>query len=72
MLATQSMEISVNGERLHAPAGSNITSLLHFLNIQTDRVAVELNKSLVRKRDWSATQVPSGAQLEVVEFVGGG
>jgi thiamine biosynthesis protein ThiS len=33
---------------------------------------VELNKSIVRKRDWDATLVTGGSQVEVVEFVGGG
>jgi sulfur carrier protein ThiS len=31
-----------------------------------------MNKCLVRKRDWMVTDITSGAQLEIVEFVGGG
>ena len=72
MVTTQAIPILVNGERFEVPSGSNITNLLKFLKIAPDRVAVELNKTLVRKRDWEATSVTSGAQLEVVEFVGGG
>jgi thiamine biosynthesis protein ThiS len=33
---------------------------------------VELNKTLIRKRDWSATTISQGSQVEIVEFVGGG
>ncbi len=46
--------------------------LLEWLKVSSDRVAVELNKSIVRKRDWEQTPVPSGSQVEIVEFVGGG
>jgi len=66
------MEIFVNGELFQVPSGSSVAELLAFLKIAPDRVAVELNKTLVRKRDWEATSVTGGASLEVVEFVGGG
>lgn len=72
MLTQQAIEIYVNGEPFQVPAGSSVTSLLSFLNLPVDRVAVELNRMIVRRRDWDATNVGSGAQLEVVEFVGGG
>ncbi len=66
------MEVFVNGERLEVPSDSNVVQLLEFLKIAPDRVAVELNKNIVRKRDWEATSVAQGAHMEVVEFVGGG
>ncbi len=72
MQSSSAVAISVNGEPFEVPAGSNITSVLGLLNIAPDRVAVELNKTLVRKRDWNATELGGGAQMEVVEFVGGG
>ncbi len=46
--------------------------LLEFLAIDASSVAVELNRSIVRKQDWSATAVEDGAEIEVVWFVGGG
>jgi thiamine biosynthesis protein ThiS len=49
-----------------------VRKLLGFLNVKADRVAVELNRSIVRKADWEATVVASGAQIEIVQFVGGG
>lgn len=67
-----SVEISVNGEVREIPEGFSVAELLTMLELPSDRVAVELNKSIVRKRDWANTAIPSGARLEVVEFVGGG
>jgi len=49
-----------------------VAELLAWLGIAADRVAVELNKAIVRRRDWQQALVPGGSQLEIVEFVGGG
>jgi sulfur carrier protein len=64
--------VTVNGESRQVPGDQSVSMLLQHLEIQSDRVAVELNKSIVRKRDWEHTAVADGAHLEIVEFVGGG
>ncbi len=66
------MAITVNGERQELSSADSIFMLLKDLGLPAERVAVELNKVLVRKRDWDTTAVPDGAHLEIVEFVGGG
>jgi sulfur carrier protein len=66
------IEVSVNGEPRLVPQGQTISDLLKQLEIAGDRVAVEMNKTIVRKRDWPATPVREGSQIEIVEFVGGG
>jgi len=35
-------------------------------------VAVERNRAIVRKADWSLTRITAGDHLEIVWFVGGG
>ncbi len=72
MPQTEQIDIVVNGEARSAPAGLNIIDLLRFLGVTPDRVAVELNRSIVRKPEWESTVVPDGARLEIVQFVGGG
>lgn len=69
---TASIEIILNGERRAAPAGANVSSLLAHFAIDPALVAVELDRKIVRRRDWAATTVPAGAHVEVVQFVGGG
>ena len=68
----QQISILVNGTKQDFSDGQSISQLLRVLGIGSDRVAVELNKSIVRKRDWEQTAVLDGAEIEVVEFVGGG
>jgi thiamine biosynthesis protein ThiS len=43
-----------------------------MLGVVPDRVAVELNQTIVRKAEWERTVIPDGAKLEIVQFVGGG
>ena len=71
-MTTQTIEIKVNGNRRQVAADLTVQSLLLELGIRGDRVAVELDKQIVPKRDWSSRYVPEGGELEIVEFVGGG
>ena len=68
----QNIEITVNGNKSIIPEGQTVETMLTHLGIRPDRVAVELNKQIVSKRDWSSTVVPGDSFIEVVEFVGGG
>ena len=69
---TKTIEVVLNGERQNIPAGLTVDRLLVFLEMNPSRVAVELDRAIVRKSDWASTEVRDGAQLEVVWFVGGG
>ena len=71
-IETDRIEIVVNGQPRRVPAGMNLLALLTFLEIDPARVAVEMNKAIVRRPAWSETAVNSGAALEIVQFVGGG
>ena len=68
----QLMAIRVNGETRQVPLELTIHQLLSELQLPVDRVAVELDKCIVSKRDWTTTRLAPGAQLEIVQFVGGG
>lgn len=71
-MSSQIIEITVNGEPSSILGGQTVDALLIHLGIVRERVAVELDKRIVTKRDWASTTVASGARLEIVEFVGGG
>lgn len=66
------MTISLNGEKREIPDGLTIRGLLELLHIQHQRVAVELNESIVKKDNYGSTTIKSGDILEVVSFMGGG
>lgn len=66
------MEVVVNGQPRRVPEGVSVLQLLEYLGIEPSRVAVELNREIVRKPDWESTTVKEGSTAEVVWFVGGG
>ncbi|SPE37467.1 Thiamine biosynthesis protein ThiS [Candidatus Sulfopaludibacter sp. SbA6] len=66
------IEIVVNGEPQAAPAGQTILGLLQHLHLDPARVAVEMDRRIVKQPRWGETVLESGARLEIVQFVGGG
>lgn len=66
------IEIRLNGETVQVPEGLDITGLLSHLEIHSDRVTVELNRTIVRKPEWDTRAIEPGAEVEIVHFVGGG
>ena len=66
------MNISLNGEKRDIPDGLTVHGLLERLNIQHQRVAVELNETIVKKDRYGQTTLQEGDALEVVSFMGGG
>ena len=72
MLETKEIEIVVNGQPRQTPAGQSLAELLVWLEVDPARVAIELNRSIIRRERWAETQIGQGATLEIVQFVGGG
>ncbi|MBN2319019.1 MAG: sulfur carrier protein ThiS [Acidobacteria bacterium] len=66
------MTLVINGESRSIPAVSNLLELIHRLEIGEERIAVELNKSIIRRKDWPETPVRDRDRVEIVQFVGGG
>jgi thiamine biosynthesis protein ThiS len=67
-----SIEVLVNGETKTISEGATILGLLKQLDLEPARVAVELDRRIVKQPLWSDTVLQAGAQLEIVQFVGGG
>ena len=66
------MEVFVNGGSRNVPAGVSLLELLQSLELDPSRVAVELDRRIVKREKWPQTSLHEGARLEVVQFVGGG
>jgi thiamine biosynthesis protein ThiS len=66
------IEIVVNGEPQKTPEGQTVLGLLHQLELDPARVAVELDRRILKQPHWPETILRPGAQLEIVQFVGGG
>jgi sulfur carrier protein len=69
---TKQIEIVVNGQVRLAPEGCTLRELVAWLEVDSARVAVELNRSIVQRQAWDRAIIGPGATLEIVQFVGGG
>ena len=65
------MRIKVNGQDRDLPDGSDIHALLAAHQLTPDKVAVELNRRLIRAEKYH-TALREGDEVEIVTFVGGG
>ncbi|MEK7856409.1 MAG: sulfur carrier protein ThiS [Acidobacteriota bacterium] len=66
------MKVYLNGESKDIPDGLNLAQLLEHFELPSQRVAVELNKAVVRRADWAAVTIADSDTIEVIHFVGGG
>lgn len=66
------LNITVNGEQTRLAEGIHVVELLESLGLKPERLAVEVNRSIVRRADWTSTTLAEGDRVEIVHFVGGG
>ncbi|HEX8163845.1 MAG TPA: sulfur carrier protein ThiS [Pyrinomonadaceae bacterium] len=66
------MKVIVNGEGREVEEGASVADLVRLLGRPPERVAVELNREVVRRALWAGTKLRDGDRVEVVHFVGGG
>ena len=66
------IEITVNGEPRTASEDLTVLGLLEQLQLDPARVAVELDRRILKQPAWRETTLRAGAQVEIVQFVGGG
>jgi sulfur carrier protein len=67
------LQVQLNGERREfLPQHLLLSELIQELSLVPQRIAVEVNKQIVRRDEWERTEIKEGDQIEIVHFVGGG
>jgi thiamine biosynthesis protein ThiS len=66
------MRILLNGDPHELAAPQSVAALLERLDLDPRVVAVELDRKVVRRAQYTDTVVRDGAEVEIVAFVGGG
>jgi thiazole synthase len=66
------MRVYVNGESRDLSGSPSLADLITQLELPAARIAVELNREVVRRNDWSGTMIHEDDSVEIVHFVGGG
>ncbi len=62
----------MNGEARELSGPTSLAELITQLDLPATRIAVELNRTVVRRNDWPTTTIEDDDRLEIVHFVGGG
>ena len=66
------MHITLNGERHDLDELVSVQGLLDGLGLDRKRVAVEVNRRILKRSEFETVTVEDGDEVEVVTFVGGG
>ena len=72
MLFSELMKVFVNGEQKDFGGGITLADLIAQLDLPAARIAIELNRDVVRRSDWGSTMLKDEDRIEIVHFVGGG
>ena len=68
----RALRITLNGDPYELAEPLTISRLLAMLEIDSRRVAVEHNLTIVKRATFDAAIVQPGDRVEIVNFVGGG
>ena len=69
------LTLTINGERQifdQLNPGANLNLLLQVLQLQSDRIALELNGQIMPRAGWDGAVLRENDRIEMVHFVGGG
>ena len=72
MKDNHALRVYLNGESKDVPDASTLAQLVTQLELPDRRIAIELNRTVVRRRDWESTSLSEDDRIEIVHFVGGG
>ena len=66
------MKVFVNGDEKDFDTPISLAELITQLDLPVARIAIELNREVVRRSDWGGTMLKDEDRIEIVHFVGGG
>jgi thiamine biosynthesis protein ThiS len=65
--------VQINGQQREFSGTSvRLSELVEQLSLAPQRIAIEVNREIVRRADWAQREVSDGDRVEIVHFVGGG
>ena len=67
------MHLIINGkDHDDLPEGLTVASLIEHLGLPERKIAVERNRVVVPKSDYTETTLANHDELEIIHFIGGG
>ncbi|WP_370152766.1 sulfur carrier protein ThiS [Ferrovibrio sp.] len=66
------MQLTINGEARDIAGAVTVAELLATLELDSRKIAIELNREIVPRSAYAETGLSSGDRIEIVHFIGGG
>lgn len=66
------MQVSVNGEQYDLPEAITVAELVERVGLGDQRIALERNREIVPRSEFSETKLAEGDRVEIVRAIGGG
>lgn len=66
------IKIMLNGQEKEINSGLSIKDLVEDLELDLEKIAVEMDLEIINLDEFASTNIRDGAQIEIVHFIGGG
>ena len=65
-------KIQLNGKKLKIHMNLSIKDLLKKYRLNEDKIAIELNGTILPKEQYKKKKIKDNDKIEIVQFIGGG
>ena len=72
MKKNKKIKIKLKGKPLSIPNGTSVYKVIKKIKAQPTKVAIELNRQIIKKKNINKILLKNKDRLEVVHFIGGG
>ena len=72
MIKKNKIKIIVNGKQIMVNAKFSIKNVIDKLKMPISKVAIELNREIINKKNINKIFLKKGDKVEIVHFIGGG
>ena len=71
-MTQKKIQVFINGKKKEICDNNNLISLLNFLEIDENGLAIEINLIVIPKSQYKNTIIQNNDKIEIVQFIGGG
>ena len=72
MKNTKKIKINLNGKTLFLAKGTSVYKVIKKTKLQPNKIAIELNKKIINKKNVNKIFLKNKDKIEIVHFIGGG
>ena len=72
MKKTKKIKINLNGKTLFLAKGTSVYKVIKKTKLQPNKIAIELNKKIINKKNVNKILLKNKDKIEIVHFIGGG